>query len=59
MNINDKYQLIKIIKSGSIGMILEVKEKNNDKIHYALKMMQKNLYEEYKKEIEVNESNKK
>ena len=53
MNFNDKYQQIKIIKSGSFGMLFKVKEKNNNKEHYALKIMEKNLYEVYIKEIEV------
>ena len=34
-------------------MLFEVKEKNNNKEHYALKIMKKNLYEVYIKEIEV------
>ena len=52
MIFNDKYQQMKIINSGGFGMVFEVKEKNND-IHYALKIMEKNFYEEYQKEIDV------
>ena len=53
MNFNDKYQQIKIIKQGGFGMLFEVSEKNNAKEHYALKMMAKESYDEYEKEIEV------
>ena len=53
MNFKDKYQQIKIIKSGTFGILFEVSEANNEKEHYALKMMAKELSEEYEKEIEV------
>ena len=53
MNFNDKYIQFKIINYGMFGMLFNVTEKNNDKNHYALKMMKKEFYEEYKKEIEV------
>ena len=53
MNFKDKYQQIKIIKSGAYGILFEVSEINNDKEHFALKMMKKELYKEYKKEIEL------
>ena len=53
MNFNGKYQQIKIIKTGASGMLIEVSEKNNTKEHFALKMMAKELYDEYEKEIEV------
>ena len=53
MNFNGKYQPIKIIKSGAFGMLFEVSEINNEKRHFALKMMSKELYKEYKKEIEL------
>ena len=53
MNFKGKYQQIKIIKPGAFGMLFEVSEKNNDKEHFALKMMKKELYKEYKKEIEL------
>ena len=47
------YQQIKIINSGAYGILFEVSEINNDKEHFALKMMKKELYNEYKKEIEL------
>ena len=53
MNFKGKYQKIKKIKSGAFGMLFEVSEINNDKEHFALKMMKKELYKEYKKEIEL------
>ena len=53
MNFNGKYQQIKIIDSGGFGKLFEVSEKNNEKEHFALKMMRKELSEEYEKEIEV------
>ena len=53
MNFNGKYQPINIINSGSFGMLFEVSEINNEKEHFALKMMRKELSEEYKKEIEL------
>ena len=53
MNFKGKYQKIKIINSGAFGILFEVSEINNDKEHYALKMMKKELYKEYKKEIEL------
>ena len=53
MNFKDKYQQIKIIKHGGFGMLFEVSEKNNDKEHFALKMMAKEKYDQYEKEIEV------
>ena len=49
MNFNGKYQPIKIIKSGAFGMLFEVSEKNNEKEHYALKMMEKELYKIYER----------
>jgi serine/threonine protein kinase len=53
MNFKGKYQKIKIINSGAFGILFEVSEINNDKEHFALKMMKKELYKEYKKEIEL------
>ena len=53
MNFNGKYQQIKIIKPGAFGMLFEVSEKNNAKEHFALKMMAKESYDQYEKEIEV------
>ena len=53
MNFKGKYQKIKIINSGAFGILFEVSEINNVKEHYALKMMKKELYKEYKKEIEL------
>ena len=53
MNFNDKYIQFKIISYGTFGMLFDVKQKNNDKNHYALKMMSKELYDEYEKEIDV------
>ena len=50
MNFNEKYLYIKIINSGTFGTIFEVKDKNNDKNLYALKLMKN---KEYKKEIDV------
>ena len=53
MNFNGKYQPINIINSGAFGILFEVSEINNEKEHYALKMMKKELSEEYEKEIEA------
>ena len=53
MKFNDKYQQVKILNAGASGMLFEVKEKSNDEKHYALKLMKKNLSQEYLKEIEV------
>ena len=50
MNFKGKYQQIKILRSSTFGILFEVKEKNNDKNHYALKALDKSLYEEYEKE---------
>ena len=41
MNFKDKYQQIKIINYSNFGILFDVTEKNNDKNHYALKMMRK------------------
>ena len=53
MNFIDKYQQVRIIKSGAFGTLFEVKEISNDEKHYALKMMKKDLSKEYEKEVEV------
>ena len=53
MNFNDKYQQIKIINYSNFSLLLEVKEKNNEENHYALKIMKKNSFKEYEKEIEI------
>ena len=53
MNFNGKYQPINVINSGAFGILFEVSDIKNDKEHYALKMMKKELYKEYKKEIEL------
>ena len=53
MNFKNKYQKVKIISASSFGIIFEVKEENNDKNHYVIKALEKNLYEEYKKEIDA------
>ncbi len=41
MNFKGKYQKVNKIKSGVFGKLFEVSEINNDKEHYALKMMEK------------------
>ena len=46
MKFKGKYQKIKKIKSGAYGMLFEVSEINNEKEHFALKMMAKELYKE-------------
>ena len=51
MNFNDKYIQFKIINNGVFGMLFDVTEKNNDKNHYALKMMRKELSKEYEKKM--------
>ena len=53
MNYNDKYQQIKILNINNFSLLIEVKEKNDEKNHYALKIIKNNLNEEYKKEIEI------
>ena len=53
MNFKGKYQQIKIIKSGDYVILFKVSEINNAKEYFALKMIKKELYNEYKKEIEV------
>ena len=53
MNFIDKYQQVRIIKSGAFGTLFEVKEISNDEKYYALKMMKKDLSKEYEKEVEV------
>ena len=53
MNFINKYQQVRIIKSGAFGILFEVKEISNDEKHYALKMMKKDLSKEYEKEVEV------
>ena len=53
MNFKGKYQQIKIINSGAYGILFEVSEINNDKEHFVLKMIKKELYKEYEKEIEL------
>ena len=53
MNFKGKYQQINVINSGAFGMLFEVSEINNDKEHFALKMMTKELSEEYENEIKV------
>ena len=53
MDFKDKYQKVKIIRTSGFGILIEVKEKNNDKNHYAIKALEKNLYEDYKKEIQI------
>ena len=53
MNFNGKYQPINVINSGAFGILFEVSDIKNVKEHYALKMMKKELYKEYKKEIEL------
>ena len=53
MNFKDKYIQFDIINYGTFGMLFNVTEKNNDKNHYALKMMRKEFSEEYENEIEV------
>ena len=53
MNFKGKYQQINVINSGAFGMLFEVSEINNSKEHFALKMMAKESYDEYEKEIEV------
>ena len=58
MNFKGKYQQIKILRSSTFGILFEVKEKNNDKNHYAIKALDKSLYEEYNNEIEVMKNTK-
>ena len=53
MNFKGKYQQIKIIKPGAYGILFEVSDINNYKEHFALKMMTKELSEEYENEIKV------
>ena len=53
MSFNDKYQLVKILNSGTFGTVFEVKEKLNEKKHYALKLMKKNLSKGYENEIDA------
>jgi len=53
MNFKGKYQQIKIIKPGPFGTLFEVSEINNDKEHFALKMMAKESIDEYENEIKV------
>ena len=55
MTFNDKYQQVKILNSGTFGTLIEVKEKLNDKNHYMLKLIKKELKFEYEKEIELME----
>ena len=51
MNFIDKYQQVRIIKSGAFGTLFEVKEISNDEKHYALKMMKKDLIKNMKKKL--------
>ena len=53
MSFNDKYQQVKILNSGAFGTLIEVKEKLNEEKHYALKLMKKNLSQEYEIEIDA------
>ena len=53
MSFNDKYQQVKILNSGASGTLIEVKEKLNEEKHYALKLMKKNLSQEYEIEIDA------
>ena len=53
MSFSDKYQMIRVIKHGPFGTIFEVKKKLNEKNHYALKLLKKDLSSDYQKEIEV------
>ena len=41
MTFNDKYQQVKILNSGTFGTLIEVKDKINNKNHYALKLIKK------------------
>ena len=43
MNFKGKYQQIKIINSGAYGILFEVSEINNDKEHFVLNMIKKEL----------------
>ena len=52
MNFNEKYEQIKILYQGFISMLIEVKQKFNDKRHYALKLVKKILSPKDEKEIE-------
>ena len=58
MSFVDKYPLIRVIKGGPFGTIFEVKEKLNEKNHYALKLMNKKYSKEYEKEIAVMNNKK-
>ena len=53
MSFNNKYLQVKILNSGTFGVLIEVKEKSNDEKHYALKLMKKNLSQEYEIEIDA------
>ena len=52
MSFSDKYQMIRVIKHGPFA-IFEVKDKLNEKNHYALKLLKKDLSSDYQKEIKV------
>ena len=56
MNFNDKYQQVKILNNNNFSLLIEVKEKNEENNHYALKLIKNNLNDEYKKEIEAVKS---
>jgi hypothetical protein len=43
MNFIDKYQQVRIIKSGAFGTLFEVKEISNNKNNYALKLIPNEL----------------